>query len=236
MITFFLVVCSLLSLRIRNLIQASQPVEEIFRLRGKAGYDVSDTKEKVYARLVEYLKCEQYPSMAEDEFKEGNVYDIVNAVLLSTLSDFKDKSQRDDITLHREKEIISVDEEETGGMEEFVVIDVISSTDEEEQRAYVLVVEAKRSSLAAAFRQLLLSLKDMRDTNREKGVVYGFATTGEDWQMVTYDGKFQLTEKFSVMFPRMRESKERWIKEFSVIVDLMYIALEEGGGGYVVGR
>ena len=75
----------------------------------------------------------------------------------------------------------------------------------------------------------------MRDTNREKGVVYGFATTGEDWQMVTYDGNFQLTEKFSVMFPRMRESKEKWIKEFSVIVDLMYIALEEGGGGYVVG-
>ena len=135
-----------LHLRIRNLIKASQPVEEILRLRGKAKYDVSDTKEKVYARLVEHLKCEQYPSMAEDEFKEGNVY-IVNAVLLSTLSDFKDKSQRDNITLHREKEIISVDEEETGGMEEFVVIDVISSTDEEEQRAYVLVVEAKRSSL-----------------------------------------------------------------------------------------
>jgi len=222
-----------LHLRIYNFIKASQPVEEILRLRGKAKYDVSDTKEKVYARLVEYLKCEQYPSITEDEFKAANVYDIVNAVLLPTLSDFQDKSQCDDITLYREKEIVSVDEE-TDGMEEFVFMDVISSTDEEEQCAYVLVVEVKRSNSAAAFSQLLLSLRDMRDTNGEKGVVYGFTTTGEDWQMVRYDGNFQLTEK--LMFSRMRESKERWIKEFSGIVDLMYIALEAGGGGNVVGK
>ena len=103
---------------------------------------MSDAKEKVYARLVEYVKCELYPSMAEPEFKEANVYDIVTLVLLSILSDFKHKSKRGGIKLYREKEIVSVDEE-TGGMEEFVVMDVIGSTDEEEQRAYLLVVEAK---------------------------------------------------------------------------------------------
>ena len=56
---------------------------------------------------------------------------------------------------------------------------------EEEERTFVLVVEAKRSTLAVAFRRLFLVLNDMWDTNGKKGVVYGFATTGEDWQMVT---------------------------------------------------
>ncbi|RPB28027.1 hypothetical protein L211DRAFT_834033 [Terfezia boudieri ATCC MYA-4762] len=80
-------------------------------------------------------------------------------------------------------------------------MDFISSEAERNER--LLVVEAKRFSLACAFRQLLLALKDMWDTNGEKGVVYGFATTGGDWQMVSYNGKFQVTDKFSVMFPSM---------------------------------
>jgi len=219
-----------LQVRISNLILASNPIDEILHQRGKAKYDVSDTKEKVYARLVEYLDCEIYPSMAEDDFTESTVYDIVTAVLLPTLSDFKHKSQRGDMKLYKEKGILSVDEE-TGGKEEFVVMDFISSTEEEKERTFVLLVEAKRASLALAFRQLLLALKDMWDTNGGKGIVYGFATTGEDWQMVTYNGGFQLTDKFSVMFPSMGkpERKEKWMKEFSVIVDLIYMALEEGG-------
>lgn len=34
--------------------------------------------------------------MVEDHFKESNVHDILNMVLLPTLSDFKHKSKRDD--------------------------------------------------------------------------------------------------------------------------------------------
>ena len=220
----------ILQVRISNLIMASIPIEEVLLPR-KAKYDVSDTKEKVYDRLVEYLDCEIYPSAAEDDFtEESTVCDIVNAVLLPTLSDFRRKSQRSDMKLHKEKEILSIDGE-TGGKEEFVIMDFISSKKEEKERKFVLVMEATRSSLAIAFRQLLLALKDMWDTNGAKGVVYGFATTGEDWQMVSYNGKFQLMDKFSVMFPSMGklERKEKWMKAFSVIVDLMYIALEEGG-------
>ena len=49
--------------------------------------------------------------------------------------------------------------------------------------------------------------------------------------MIIYDGKFQLTDKFTVVFPSMGEGEmqKRWMKENSAIVDLMFIALEEGG-------
>ena len=216
-----------LNVRICNLIKASKPIQD---LRGEAKYDVSDTKEKVYTRLVEYLHCEPYPSMAEDDFQESNLHDMVKAVLLPTLSDFKHKSKCDDgLTLHQAKEILWVDP----GFEDFIFMNFISSTEEseDEDRTFVLVVEAKQSLLAAAFRQLLLALNDMWDSNGKKGVVYGFAVAGEDWHMVTYDGKFRLTDKFTVMFPSMGEGemKEKWMREYSVVVDLLYIALEAGG-------
>lgn len=226
-----------LHVTISKLIEASNPIEEIVGLGGNTIWDVSDTKEKVYARLVEYLHCEPYPSMAEDDFKESNIHDIVTAVLLPTLSDFKHKSKRGGLKLHKEKEILSVDEE-TGGCEEYVVMDLIKSStaiSEEREGTFVLVVvEAKQqSTFAAAFRQLLLTLDDMWNTNGKNGVVYGFATTGEDWQMIIYNGTFQLTDKVTVMFPRMGEGdkKEKWMKEYSFIVDLMYIALT---GGWLV--
>lgn len=94
------------------------------------------------------------------------------------------------MTLHKE-EILSVDEE-TGGYEEFVVMDFISSTEDSE--AYICISGRGEAIYMYVVRQLLLALNDMWDTNGGTGVVYGFATTGQDWQMVTYDGKFRLTE------------------------------------------
>ena len=220
-----------LNVRICKLIKASKPMPD---LRGMTVCDASDTKEKVYARLVEYLHCEPYPSMAEDDFKESNLYDMVKAVLLPTLSDFKHKSKRDDkLTLHKTRETVFINTDKFGGYNDFIFMSFISSTgeSEKEDRTFVLVVEAKQSLLAAAFRQLLLALNDMWDSNGKKGIVYGFAVAGEDWQLVTYDGKFRLTDKFTVMFPSMGEKgmKEKWMREYSVVVDLLYIALEEGG-------
>lgn len=52
--------------------------------------------------------------MVEDNLKESNVHDIGNATFLSTLSDFKHKRKQDELMLHKEKEVLSVDEE-TGG-------------------------------------------------------------------------------------------------------------------------
>src|SRR5258706_9700989 len=72
--------------------------------------------------------------------------------------------------LRREKEGVSTDFE-TGGKEEFIVMDLISVM----ERNFVLIIEAKRSSLADAMKQCLLSMKDMGDGNG----VYGFTTIGE---------------------------------------------------------
>ena len=142
------------------------------------------------------------------------------------MSDFRHKSNRTGagMMLSREKEIISVDSD-TGEIEEFVVMDIISLMKEK----FVLVIESKRSNLGGAMKQLLLSLKDMRDLNGQ-GTVYGFTTTGDCWRMVIYDGsKFEVTEDFKVVLPSMAEDKERWLKEYSVLVDCIFIALGNGG-------
>lgn len=52
--------------------------------------------------------------------------------------------------------------------------------------------------------------------------------------MVIYDGStFEVTKDFKVMFPRMEEGKERWMMNYSVLVDCMYVALSSEG---IVGK
>jgi len=100
------------------------------------------------------------------------------------------------IRLRREKEIVGTDFE-TGGKGEFVVMDFISVMEPN----FVLVIEVKGSSVGDAMKQCLAAMKD----NNSEGVVYGFITTGEHWQMLRYDGKmFQMTEKFMVLFNTMQ--------------------------------
>ncbi|KAF8471319.1 hypothetical protein BDZ91DRAFT_846885 [Kalaharituber pfeilii] len=94
----------------------------------------------------------------------------------------KQPTQSKRAMLFREKEIISVDGE-AGGTEEFVVMDIISVR----AKKFVLMVEAKRSSMGNAMKQVLLAMKDSRDANGE-GSIYGFMTMGDDWQMAIHDG------------------------------------------------
>lgn len=54
----------------------------------------------------------------------------------------------------------------------------------------------------------LLAMKDMRDNNGGVGKVYGFITTGESWQILSYNGGFQVTNKIDVVFLTMGEDKE----------------------------
>lgn len=182
-----------------------------------------ETKEEVYRQIVRYLKIEGYPSEASADFKEANINDLVLYAIGPILYDFTCSTERD-IRLRREKEIVSTDSE-TGGTEEFVVVDLISVMEEK----FVLIIEAKRSSLAQALKQCLLSMKDMRDNNGG-GKVYGFLTTGESWQMARYDGtSFTLTDSFIVTFRTMGSNKERWMKDCSILVDCMNVALGNGG-------
>ncbi|KAF8418620.1 hypothetical protein EV426DRAFT_618912 [Tirmania nivea] len=180
-------------------------------------------KEKVYDRLVEYLDIEGYPTEASADFKEAKVSDLIYSTLAPILARFKHNTGRD-IRLEREKDIISVGGK-TGGMEEFVVMDRISVTEER----FVLIVEAKRASTGQAIKQCVLSLKDAWDNN-EGGEVYGFVTSGEQWRMIKFDGKsFVATEAFMVLFESMKEDKKRWTKNYSVVVDCVYVALSGGG-------
>ena len=59
--------------------------------------------------------------------------------------------------------------------------------------------------------------------------MYGFVTTGESWRMLRYDGtSFALIEKIEVLFEGMYGDKERWMSDYSVIVDCMNVALSDG--------
>jgi len=104
------------------------------------------------------------------------------------------------------------------------VVDRISVGEER----FVLIIEGKEGTTGEALKQCLLLLQDARDQNGG-GAVYGFITTGVFWQMLRYDGKFQMTNTMEVLFYSMEEEKGRWMKENSVVVDCMYAALSNGG-------
>ena len=84
------------------------------------------------------------------------------------------------------------------------MLDKISVT----EKKFVLIVEAKKGSTGEAIKQCLLAMKDARDNNDE-GVLYGFVTTGEHWELIRYDGiVFQKTNKLTLVF-ETRVKKKR---------------------------
>ncbi|KAF8427841.1 hypothetical protein EV426DRAFT_699917 [Tirmania nivea] len=93
----------------------------------------------------------------------------------------------------------------------------------------ILIIEAKRESLGAVMGQCLLAMKDLRDGNKG-GVIYGFVTTGDVWRMLSYDGAtFQITDKLFMVFDLMCNYKDKWMREYSLVVDCLYAALSKGG-------
>lgn len=191
---------------------------------GESPDAILTTKEKVYDHILEYLQIEGYPTEGDPDFKESNINHLVYATISPILRDFICRTGRVTVQLRSEKEIVSTDGE-TGGTEEFAVLDLISV----KQERFILIVEAKRSSLGQAMKQCLLAMKDMRDSNGE-GKVYGFVTTGEQWQMLEYNGtSFRKTNIMIVVFDSMDEEKEKWFKENSILVDCIKFALSNGG-------
>ena len=183
---------------------------------------ISKTKEAVYEMLLRHVAVEGYPGDTLG-YTESNVKDLVYGILCPVIYDFTRHHNRQEATrrllyLRREKEIISLDKE-TGGRGEFVVLDLIGISANDN---YVLVVvEAKRSNLVEAMKQCLLAMYDMWKING-RGFLYGFVTTGEDWRMLTYDGKeFAMTRKFSILFDGFQENKELWMKNYSILINCM---------------
>jgi len=181
-------------------------------------------KQRIYDKIVEYLEAEGYPTESIDDFNAANVNDLVLVIILPILSAFKRETGHN-IFLEREKEIIP-DESVADGRGESVVTDYIRAG----ERKYVFVVESMKSYSGPAKRQCMLALKDMAENyENSEGAVYGFATCGVDWQMIRYDGKnFTQTDTFQVLFRGMEDEKEKWMKEFSIIVDCIYMVLRTG--------
>jgi len=153
-----------------------------------------------------------------------NVNDLVLFILGPIILKYQSATGRK-IRLHREMELVAPDTR-TGGYEEFVIVDNISI----KEHRFVLVIECKESALGHGIRQCLLALYDMFCLNRREGKLYGFVTTGEQWRMVTYDGTtLQMTDPFFALFGKLRQEKQRWMEEFSVVVDCLLIALHNAG-------
>jgi hypothetical protein len=206
-----------------------KPVEDMLanakhNLEGLDKDIIINTKEKVYSRIVEYLEVEGYPTEANPDFKEANISDLVYSIISPIIRNLMRMAGRK-IHLKREKEIVSI-ENEIGEMEEYVVVmDRIYVTEEK----FVLVVGGMGDSAGEAFKLCLLSLKDMRDNNGG-GEVYGFVTTGDTWQMLRNDGtSFQISDNMHVLFGAMGENQEKWVKDYSVLVDCVFVALSNGG-------
>ncbi|KAA8909404.1 hypothetical protein FN846DRAFT_889014 [Sphaerosporella brunnea] len=186
---------------------------------------IRKVKEKVYDLILDHLEIEGYPTEADPDFKVANVSDLVHLIINPVLANFKRTTGRKVALLREKKEILSRDGETGGCYEEYVVVDMISVMGEN----FIFIVEAKRSSLGEAMKQCLLAMKDTRDDNGG-GRVYGFVTTGESWRMLRYDGSsFTQTRKIEAIFEGMDQEKEKWMGEYSVIVDCMNAALSDGG-------
>ncbi|CAF3434027.1 unnamed protein product [Rotaria socialis] len=127
----------------------------------------------------------------------------------------------DDLMLKREIEIISKDEQ-FGGTMEFAV----TQMNDIEATRYVLVVETIVDSLGRGLTQMLLTLKSMWDVNNDKKMVYGFLTTAINWQLVTYDGQtWKLSEPSTLLLANMRKQEDRWLKNNTQILDVIYSIL-----------
>lgn len=195
--------------RLNNIISNSYKIEKLLDLKN-IDIKTYDIKNKIYERIVEYI---------ESKDKETNIFELVGIILIPLISYFKDKEKKESIVLRREKEIIATDSK-TGRNKDFVIIDIISVTKER----FVLIIEPK--NLGDSMKQCLLSIKDAYDNNNDKRKMYCFMTTGDSWQLVSYDGNiFKMSEEFKIIFPTMKNNKKRWIDEFSILIDALYFIL-----------
>lgn len=56
--------------------------------------------------------------------------------------------------------------------------------------------------------------------------MFGVITTGINWQLVTYDGKtWNLSEPSTFLLPDMITEEDRWLKNHTQILDVLYTIL-----------
>lgn len=205
-----------LGIRLSRLVGESLDIEEMIKLDDK---NLSNLKDLIFNRLADALDSEGYPEASIEPFKEIVVTDFIGEVLRPIIANFKRNENNQNIMLTREKEIISIDGQTSGNME-FIVIDTISV----KKDRYMLIIEAKRDALGKGLVQCLLSLKDAYENNNDNKCVYGFVTTGIDWQLIKYNGNndIKISNKITLLFAGLQFKKELWIKNNSYLIDIIY--------------
>ena len=143
------------------------------------------------------------------------VADNVRLILQALVSHCRRTMNRDDLILSGQKQMMSKGRQ----------FGIIQMNDVDAIR-YILVVETIRDSLGNGLTQLLLTLKSMWDVNNDQKMVYGLLTTAINWQLVTYDGQtWKLSEPSTLLLANIEEKEERWLKNNTQILDVMYSIL-----------
>ncbi|KAJ3382883.1 hypothetical protein HDU92_004511 [Lobulomyces angularis] len=201
--------------RFTDICNNARPVNELLDLNNTIDKS-KNIKDEIYKGLCMCIDLEDYPIGNIEPFKEANTADFAFIVLANVMKYYKDTENISSIKLRRESTIVSKDNQ-TGGREEYIVVDCIELIDR-----YILVVETKNTNLISCLKQCILALKDCYDNNNDGKRVFGLLTTGIAWQMVTYkDGEISISEEIPVAFPLMMQNKDRWMKDYSLIIDCM---------------
>ena len=67
-------------------------------------------------------------------------------------------------------------------------------------------------------------MKDAFDQNKDDQWVFGFVTTGVDWQLVAYHAEkgIKISNKLILLFAGMQYRRNEWINNNSNIIDVIY--------------
>ncbi|KAG0643112.1 hypothetical protein HOY80DRAFT_1098105 [Tuber brumale] len=149
-----------------------------------------------------------YPTEANSDFKEADISDIVAFTIYPILNMFKHETTRKSYLL-RQKGITAMD---------YISL---------RRKKYVFIVEAKKVSRGEARKVCFLAPMDMWDRNGGDPVC-GFVTMGDSRRMISFDGKFKISEKLDLMFDTMDEGEERWMADYSILIDCFNVALSNG--------
>ncbi|CAF4716388.1 unnamed protein product [Rotaria sp. Silwood1] len=179
-------------------------------------------KEKIFDRLIDCILSEGYPEATISSNNELVIIDNVGIILQVIVSYFKRTMKRNDLMLLRKQQIPSKNKQFDKNMEYVIV----QTTNNVENNRYLLVVEPKSGSLEKRLIQLLWILKSTWDINNDNKIVYGFLTTGINWQLIIYDGKsWKFSKPSSVLFENMEEQEDQWLQKNTQILDVIYSIL-----------
>src|ERR1700733_9513661 len=99
----------IINVKLSDLFNDAIPVIEMFDTYGKVSAETSSVKDKIYERLVEYIKVEDFPMGGIEGFKKASVGDIVSVIMICVISSYQDSKNEPKIKLRREQELITID-------------------------------------------------------------------------------------------------------------------------------